>query len=70
MKGYLPMDRYTYFGPVLVFGTVVENNYTATTYASSEKKAKSNIAFQFKKSTGKLPGAKVELPGKLYLEVS
>ena len=59
------MELYSYFGPVMEFGKCVANNWKAETWAPSEKKAKNNIIFQYKKATGKLPGTKVELPGPI-----
>lgn len=57
--------EYSYNGPVLEFDKVITNNWTGTTYAVSEKKAKSNLAFRFKKQYGKSTGSKITLPGKV-----
>lgn len=38
-----------YSGPIAVFGKVIEVRYSAETYAISEKKARSNIAYQYKR---------------------
>ena len=35
------MNRYSYKGPVMEFEQCVSNNWEGTTYASSEKKARS-----------------------------
>ena len=59
--------RYAYDGPVTVFGTIVDRKWYGETVAVSEKKAKSNLMFQFKNENGLTPSAKVELPGGLYL---
>ena len=53
------MNKYIYKGPVKKFDTVVETNWTGTTYAISEIKARSNLAYQYKK--------RVSLPGKIEL---
>ena len=57
--------RYSYKGPVCEFGRVIASMWTAETFATSEKKALSNLAFQFKRDYGKIKTAKVTLPGKL-----
>lgn len=60
--------QYSYNGPVMEFDRCVANRWKGSTYAPSEKKAKSNLAYQFKKETGKVPRAKITLPGKLTIE--
>ena len=62
------MARYVYEGPVLQFDRVVASRWTAETTAVSEAKARSNMIFQFKKSAGLAPTAKVTLPGKIRTE--
>lgn len=57
--------EYSYNGPVCEFDKVIANNWTGTTYAASEKKAKSNLAFRFKKQFGKQAASKITLPGKI-----
>lgn len=59
------MRHYTYCGPVLEFDNIVSNQWKSSTYASSEKKARSNLAYQYKKSTHRSPDAKITLPGKI-----
>ena len=59
------MDLYSYTGPVTMFDRCVANCWKGETYASSEKKAKSNLIFQYKQQNGLLPTSKVNLPGKL-----
>ena len=59
------MKLYSYTGPVTMFGRCVANYWKGETYASSEKKAKSNLIFQYKQQNGLLPASKVNLPGKL-----
>lgn len=61
------MNQYIYDGPVVVFGTCVMNRWQASTCAVSEKKARSNLAYQFKKKTNRVPEAKITLPGKLLI---
>jgi hypothetical protein len=43
------MNQYTYDGPVMEFETCVTNRWHGSTYAVSEQKARSNLAYQFKK---------------------
>ena len=59
------MDLYSYTGPVTMFDRCVANCWKGETYASSEKKAKSNLIFQYKQQNGLIPTSKVNLPGKL-----
>lgn len=59
--------KYTYVGPVEEFGRCIAHNWTSTTYAPSESKARSNFIFQFKKLMGKIPNTKIDLPGKVTL---
>lgn len=58
-------DQYTYKGPVMMFDSCVSNNYEASTYATSTKKARSNIAYQYKKKNNLSASAKITLPGEL-----
>lgn len=59
------MNRYTYDGPVMEFETCVASRWHGSTYAASEKKAKSNLAYQFKKNNNYISGARITLPGKV-----
>lgn len=62
------MTLYSYNGPVLEFDRIVANRWRGQTYAMSAAKARSNLAFQFKRETGKLPRSKIILPGKIITE--
>lgn len=59
------MNHYIYDGPVMEFGTCVRNRWQSSTYAPSEKKARNNLAYQYKKQSNRAPAAKITLPGKL-----
>lgn len=59
--------KYTYVGPVEVFGKCVAHKWIATTYAPSAQKARSNFIFQFNQANGRLPYSNVNLPGKILL---
>lgn len=61
------MKLYFYDGPVLEFDRIVANHWSAKTLAESEKKARSNLAYQFKMQYGKVPRSKITIPGKLII---
>ena len=61
------MNLYFYDGPVLEFDRIVANHWSAKTLAESEKKARSNLAYQFKMQYGKVPRSKITIPGKLII---
>lgn len=56
---------YLYDGPVLEFERIVANHWKGSTYAVSEKKARCNLAHQFKNQTGRAPRSKITVPGTL-----
>lgn len=57
--------RYVYMGPVLEFDHLLCNNWKGETIATSEGKAKSNLAYKFKKDNNRTANARIGLPGKL-----
>lgn len=59
------MMQYSYDGPVMEYGRCVANRWQATTRAVSERKARSNLVYQFKKDNGRTANAKITLPGKI-----
>ena len=61
------MNTYIYEGPVMEFERCITDRWKATTMAASENKARSNFAYQYKKTNNKLPTAKISLPGKVSL---
>lgn len=61
------MNKYIYDGPVKEFDILVAEHWKASTYAVSEKKAKSNLAFQYKRENGLMPRTMISLPGKIKL---
>ena len=63
----MEFNTYVYDGPVLIFGKCVANRWKSKTIASSESKARSNLAYQFKKQANLVTGFRVELPGKLKI---
>lgn len=61
------MTEYSYTGPVMEFDKVIANNWSSSTRAVSEKKARCNLAYQFKSETGRTARTKITLPGKLVV---
>ena len=59
------MTLYSYTGPVMKFDTCVARNWSAETVAVSPSKARSNLAYRFKKENGLLASAKIKLTGEL-----
>lgn len=62
---YKEYYKYVYDGPVKEFGSIVSHRWKGETTAPSEAKAKSNLAYQFKKQNNKIPATKITLPGKV-----
>ena len=59
------MNKYVYDGPVSESNNIITNNWHGETWANSEAKAKTNLAYQFKRASNKPAMAKVVLHGKL-----
>jgi hypothetical protein len=59
------MPRYSYDGPVMEFDICVANRWQSSTLAVSEKKARTNLVYQYKKKNNKMPNAKISLPGRI-----
>ena len=59
------MNMYTYSGPVMMFETCVADNWKGETTAVTERKARSNLTYQYKSQNGLLPSARITLPGKI-----
>lgn len=62
------MNLYVYEGPVLEFDRIVANHWSASTRAVSEKKARCNLAHQFKMEYSREPRSKITIPGKLTIK--
>lgn len=62
MKG---KSVYSYCGAVTSFGNILSNRWTGHTCAESEGKARSNLAFQFKKQMGLVLAVPISLPGRI-----
>ena len=61
------MKLYSYDGPVLEFDRIIANHWKASTRAESEKKARCNLAYQFKEQYGRVPRSMIAIPGKLTI---
>lgn len=61
------MNQYSYRGPVMEFDRCVMDRFEASTAAVSERKALSNLTFQFKRRYSKPANSKISLPGKIVL---
>lgn len=59
------MKTYFYEGPVMEFNNIIANRWSATTRAVSEKKARCNLAYQFKMEYGRTAQSKISVPGKI-----
>ena len=57
------LRTYSYNGPVLEFGKIITNRWNGETTAPSEKKARSNLVYQFKQEFDKPLHSKITLPG-------
>lgn len=57
--------EYEYSGPVMSFDRCLDQYWTATTWASSKRKALSNLAYRYKTDNDMVPNTRIELPGKL-----
>ena len=60
--------KYTYDGPVMEFDRLLADHWKGETIAPSEKKARSNLIYQFKKQNSRIVGTKITLPGKIKME--
>lgn len=60
--------KYIYNGPVMEFDRLVADHWKGETMATSEKKARSNLIYQYKKSNSRIVGTKITLPGKIKME--
>ena len=56
---------YEYYGPVMKFNMLIAEKWYVATHAESERKAKSNLAYQYKREHGLNANVKIILPGNL-----
>ena len=61
------MPRYIDKGPVMEYNTLLADIWEGETVAPSEKKARSNLTYQFKKRNNRIAGTRITLPGKIMM---
>jgi hypothetical protein len=59
--------KYVYDGPVMLFDNLIADHWKGETVAPSEKKARSNLTYQFKTKNNRIAGSKITLPGKIKM---
>lgn len=59
--------RYLYDGPVRMFEQCVSERWVGETLAVSERKAKCNLLYRWKKEHGYTADAKITLPGRITI---
>ena len=59
------MPKYFYNGPIKEFDRVISEHWYGETIAPSESKARSNLAYQYKRQKHKTPNSKIKITGKL-----
>lgn len=64
---YEQYHKYAYDGPVMEFDVCVADHWKGETMAPSEKKARSNLAYQYKKKNNRIASVRVSLPGKIKM---
>ena len=62
------MAKYEFVGAVMRFDKCIAYIKSAETIAPSEAKARSNIAYRWKKENGLSPSEKITLQGRLILK--
>ena len=62
------MAKYEYSGPVMLFDKCIAYIKNAETIAPSEAKARSNIAYRWKKENGYGPNKKITHQGNMILK--
>ena len=58
-------SRFHYEGSVYAFQTLVAENWSATTYAESEKRAISNFKYKFRRKFNYAVNVPLSMPGKV-----
>ena len=61
------LHLYSYDGPVMRFENCLDDYWKARTLAVSEKKARTNLTYQYKKEYHYAVDSKITLPGKITL---
>lgn len=60
-------NLYLYDGPVKQFDRIIAEHWQQFTTALTEKQARTNLAYQYKRQNGLMPRANISLPGELVL---
>lgn len=63
------MNHYLYEGPVTMFTKIITEKWVGETRAISDKKATSNLSYQFKKEHGLSKSTKIGLVNKHLIHV-
>ena len=61
------MHTWVYEGPVKEFERVISSHWYGETRAATEKKARSNLAYQYKRYYQRTTKSKITLPGKIRM---
>lgn len=64
---YQKSNIYRYLGVVKSFDKVISKEWSGETRATSEKAARNNLAYQYKRSHNLTPATKITLQGKLEI---
>lgn len=59
--------KYLYDGPIMEFDRCIDDHWKGETMAKTESKAKTNLAYQYKKMYGRAAVTKISLPGKIKI---
>lgn len=62
------MHLYSYDGPVKEFDRIINDRWVGQTYATTERKARVNLSYQYKRKYGKTASAQITLPGPIVKE--
>ena len=54
---------YSYDGPVMEFDKCIADHWQGATFAPTEARARSNLAYQFKKQFNRIAATRISLPG-------
>lgn len=58
-------QKYLYDGPVESFGKCITQRWSGFTYADTERKARNNLTYQYKRRYGLDLRTRIKLPGEL-----
>lgn len=59
--------KYVYDGPVMSFNMLLADHWKGETVAPSEKKALSNLTYQFKVKNNRIASSNIKLTGKIKM---